>query len=160
MRLPTSTLGGGTLAASSSASELPRGLGLRRRGVVSTFCVGVVTRGGAPSRNSGRERRERLGPDEQLGGREQLLGEVPVAALELLPGLVELVGGLAQDLRLLAGGAELGGLLAVVGLAAAGAAGAAGAAPGFDRLHRSGRARQGRGERRSTDRRVRSSSPS
>ena len=46
-----------------------------------------------------RERRERVGADEQLGGREQLLGEVLVAAGERAPRLVEQIGGLAQRPR-------------------------------------------------------------
>src|SRR5262249_13184849 len=59
-------------------------------------------RGGDPRRGALTElpgdRREDLGADQQLGGREQPLGEVLVAGLERRLGLVELVGGIAQEL--------------------------------------------------------------
>src|SRR5439155_658330 len=50
VRLPTCG-GGATLSSSSSLSELPETFGCGAA-AVSTFVVGVVTRGGAPSRKS------------------------------------------------------------------------------------------------------------
>ena len=69
---------------------------LRRRSIGDLLTGAVVTRGGAPSRKRGRDRGQRLGTGEQLGGREQDLGAAAIAERERLLGLIEQVGGAAD----------------------------------------------------------------